>query len=76
VRGMNNLVLLRATDAPVYGGQHMARVQNNCSLSSTVAIVTAGLNKIQQLVEASYSTSEPSLSTLAEPSPSLTHSDK
>lgn len=66
---MNNLVLLRATDTPFYAEQSEARMQNN-SLSSAMSLVSAGLSRIQKMVEDSSNTSIPpqaSQSTTSEP---------
>lgn len=56
VRGRSsNLVLLRSTDRPLPDEHNVARLQAS-SLSSTVAIVSAGLNKIQEMVGSTTST--------------------
>jgi hypothetical protein len=50
VRGRSsNLILLRVTDTALPDNHNVSRLQAS-SLSSTVAIVTAGLTKIQQMV--------------------------
>jgi hypothetical protein len=52
-RGRGDLVLLRATDTPSGGGHDVARLQAS-SLSSTMAVVSAGLNKVETMIR-SYS---------------------
>eukprot|EP00536_Pseudo-nitzschia_multiseries_P016288 jgi/Psemu1/312955/fgenesh1_kg.1065_\ len=49
--GASHLVLFRATDVAVSGGHnHVVRIQAS-SLTSTVAIVRAGLRKIHKLID-------------------------
>lgn len=50
--GRNGLVILRVTDTATHDEQNMARIERN-SLSSTISLLSAGVNKIQQLLEAS-----------------------
>lgn len=51
-RMSSSLVLLRATDTPFYAEQSTARMQNN-SLTSALSLVSAGLTKIQTMMEES-----------------------
>jgi hypothetical protein len=49
-KGRSDLVLLRATDAPVAEGQDVTRLEAS-SLSSTAAILSAGLSKMETMVK-------------------------
>jgi hypothetical protein len=53
VRGMSNLVLLRAKDTPFYEEHNSMAMIRNSSMSSVVSMYTAGLNRIQKMIEES-----------------------
>ncbi|KAG7361276.1 hypothetical protein IV203_036376 [Nitzschia inconspicua] len=58
---MSSLVLLRVTDCPFSAEQSTARMQHS-SLSSAMSLVSASLNKINQMVEESNASRPPSAS--------------
>ena len=56
-QGRNDLVLLRATDTPLGDGHDVTQLQAS-SLSSTMAVVKAGLGKVEEMILAYSSKKE------------------